>query len=212
MKAIICILFLLLIVTNHFAKGQNIDINIVKAVNDKDNSGVKAYQFLTDNVTTVIIAAPFVVGAVGLLNDDKKVAQNVATLAGSMAIAGLSSIALKLSLSRTRPFEAYPNEVDKLSTGGGSSFPSAHTSAAFSTATSLSLIYPKWYVIAPAMTWACLSGYSRVYLGVHYPSDVLAGAVLGAGSAYLSYYINKRIWAKHVHKSDFSYYNSTGGL
>lgn len=212
MKALICILFLLLLVSNHCANAQNIDINIVKAINDKDNSGVKAYQFLTDNVTTVMIATPFVVGAVGLLTDDKKVAQNVATIAGSMAIAGLSSIALKLSVSRARPFETYPNEVDKLSTGGGGSFPSAHTSAAFSTATSLCLVYPKWYVIAPAMTWACLSGYSRVYLGVHYPSDVLAGAALGAGSAYLSYYINKKIWVKHVHKSDFSYYNSTGGL
>lgn len=207
MKLIALILLLFVCVK---LSAQNLDINIVKSVNNKNNRGVAAYQFLTDNVTSVMIATPIVVGIVGLLSEDKKVYQNVSTIAGSIAIAGLSSLVLKRSFDRNRPFEDYPLEVDKLSTGGGSSFPSAHTSAAFSTATSLCLAYPKWYVIAPAMTWATYVGYSRVYLGVHYPSDVLAGAVLGAGSAYLSYYINKQIWKKHVHQSDLSYYNSTG--
>ena len=71
---------------------------------------------------------------------------------------------------------------------------------------SLSLIYPKWYVIAPAFTWAGLVGYSRVYLGVHYTSDVLAGAVLGSGSAYLSHYLNKKLWEKKKPKKSLAYY------
>jgi undecaprenyl-diphosphatase len=71
------------------------------------------------------------------------------------------------------------------------SFPSGHTSSAFNTATFICLTYPKWYVIAPAALWATSVAYSRMYLGVHYPSDVLAGAVLGAGTAYLTYYLNK---------------------
>jgi membrane-associated phospholipid phosphatase len=80
------------------------------------------------------------------------------------------------------------------------SFPSGHTSIAFATATALSLKYPKWYVIAPASIWACSVGYSRMNLGVHYPSDVFAGAVLGAGSAFLTYKINEWFWEKQHHK------------
>ncbi|MGL5772584.1 MAG: phosphatase PAP2 family protein, partial [Bacteroidales bacterium] len=47
------------------------------------------------------------------------------------------------------------------------------------------------YVIAPASLWALSVGYSRMQLGVHYPSDVAAGLAIGAGSAVLSHYANK---------------------
>ncbi|ULT24063.1 phosphatase PAP2 family protein [Sphingobacterium sp. E70] len=45
----------------------------------------------------------------------------------------------------------------------------------------MSRAYSKWYVVAPSLLWAGSVGYSRMYLGVHYPTDVLAGAVLGLG-------------------------------
>ncbi|HSC36729.1 MAG TPA: phosphatase PAP2 family protein, partial [Chitinophagaceae bacterium] len=66
------------------------------------------------------------------------------------------------------------------------SFPSGHTSSAFAMATSISMSYPKWYVIAPCYLWAGTVGVSRIVLGVHYPSDVLAGALVGMGSAYVT--------------------------
>jgi membrane-associated phospholipid phosphatase len=66
---------------------------------------------------------------------------------------------------------------------GSYSFPSGHTSSTFTTATALSIAYPKWYVIAPAFLWAGTVGYSRMYLGVHYPTDVATGAILGTGTA-----------------------------
>jgi len=71
------------------------------------------------------------------------------------------------------------------------SFPSGHTSEAFSTATALSLKYPEWYIIAPAYLWAGSVGYSRMNLGVHYPTDVLAGALLGTGTAFLTLKVNE---------------------
>jgi membrane-associated phospholipid phosphatase len=47
------------------------------------------------------------------------------------------------------------------------------------------MAYPKWYVVVPSFVWASSVGYSRMHLGVHYPSDVLVGALVGSGSAVL---------------------------
>lgn len=100
----------------------------------------------------------------------------------------------KILIDRKRPFEKYPDRVDEQERPGDPSFPSIHTASAFSLATSLSIKYPKWYVIAPSALWACSVGFSRMNQGVHYPSDVLAGAVLGTGCAFANVYINK--WLK----------------
>lgn len=65
------------------------------------------------------------------------------------------------------------------------SFPSGHAALSFAVATSLALSYPEAEVVAPVLVWAALVSLSRVWLGVHYPSDVLTGALLGvaAGSS-----------------------------
>ncbi len=60
--------------------------------------------------------------------------------------------------------------------------------------------YPKWYIIAPSFAWASAVGYSRMHLGVHYPSDVVSGAIVGSGSAYISYKLNKWINKKRSEK------------
>ena len=60
------------------------------------------------------------------------------------------------------------------------SLPSGHTAAAFVMATSIWAIYPQWLLLV--YSWAIAIGLSRIALGVHYPLDIVAGAVLGAGS------------------------------
>ncbi len=62
-------------------------------------------------------------------------------------------------------------------------FPSGHAAMAFALSTSYSLSHPKWYVVAPSLTWATATALSRVWRGRHYPSDILGGAVLGAAIA-----------------------------
>lgn len=65
------------------------------------------------------------------------------------------------------------------------SFPSGHAGVSAAIVASWSVSYPRWYVIGPGVLWAAGVAASRVYLGVHYPSDVVVGAVLGTGVALL---------------------------
>jgi undecaprenyl-diphosphatase len=62
------------------------------------------------------------------------------------------------------------------------SFPSGHTAAAFVIATLISHFFPA--LLVPVYFWAFLMGVSRIYLGVHYPTDILAGLVIGIISAF----------------------------
>jgi membrane-associated phospholipid phosphatase len=56
-------------------------------------------------------------------------------------------------------------------------------------------------VVAPAYTWAGLVAYSRMHLGVHYPTDLIAGAVLGSGTAILTHKANQWLQNKKKTKS-----------
>lgn len=113
----------------------------------------------------------------------------------TMAVSTAITFILKYTVNRKRPFEV-DSLITKASSGGGPSFPSGHTSLAFATATSLSFAYPKWYVIIPSYLWAGTVAYSRMYLGVHYPTDVWVGAVVGTLSGFLSYKLNNWIYHK----------------
>lgn len=57
------------------------------------------------------------------------------------------------------------------------SFPSGHTTSSFAITTVTLIMYP--YAFVPVLIFACLMGFSRIYLLVHYPTDVLAGIILG---------------------------------
>ncbi len=75
--------------------------------------------------------------------------------------------------------------------GGTYGFVSSHAANMFSiaTITGLLLLRKLKYFIIPALLWAALIGYSRIYLGVHYPSDVFGGAMLGAFIGILVYQV-----------------------
>jgi undecaprenyl-diphosphatase len=87
-----------------------------------------------------------------------------------------ASFGVKDLFQRARPFEAHP-QIHPLYVVHSSSFPAGHAATAFAGATVLAFVVPRvaWllYLIA------ALIGFSRVYVGVHYPTDVLGGAVIG---------------------------------
>lgn len=176
---------------------QNIDINLLRDINLNRNKSLDpSFRFLTNSVTPLTIAVPAGYITAYLIKRDSSSKSNAIIVCSSIIIAGVVSTSLKYAVNRDRPFVTYP-DVDKATSGGSPSFPSGHTSAAFSLATSVSITCPKWYVIAPSFLWASSVAYSRMDLGVHYPSDVLAGAIIGSGSAWLSYIINKRLMRRH---------------
>jgi len=80
--------------------------------------------------------------------------------------------------------------------GGNFGFVSSHASNSFAIATFVSMFFAKRWLTISMFLWAALVCYSRVYLGVHYPGDVLCGAIVGAGvgiSIWLpaNYFFNK---------------------
>lgn len=173
------------------ALAQNTDINLLKSINQSETAFKNNFFKATaESVTIFNIAAPVGLLTAGIIRHDKQLQKEALYVAGGFIVSSIVTQGMKRIIKRDRPFVTYPFIV-KRDVGGSYSFPSGHTSAAFCTATSLSLLFPKWYVIVPSYLYAASVGYSRMYQGVHYPSDVLVGAVVGAGSAWLSYKVEK---------------------
>jgi len=179
-------------------EAQNADINLLKTLNG--SSSITASEFISNTTTAVSFATPAIIGIVALIEKDDEMLKNSLYIGASIGVDGVLTYGLKKIIGRPRPSISYPNDIVAFESVSSLSMPSGHTSLSFATATALSIKYPKWYIIAPSYLWACSVGYSRMNLGVHYPSDVLAGAVLGAGSAYVTNKLNGWFWKKQNDK------------
>ncbi len=178
---------------------QNADIELLRQINNTKES-IGYSKFISNTTTKVAFGVPVVMGVVALLEKDDELLKSALFVGVSIGVGGVLTQALKYSINRPRPITLSDPYIVAYEPQRTLSFPSGHTSLAFSTATALSLKYPKWYVILPSYLWAGSVGYSRMNLGVHYPSDVLAGALLGAGSAYVTYKVNNWFWKKQENK------------
>ena len=186
-KSILC--FLIGWMALFQASAQNWDINTVKKVNNWDMHDLS--RGLSHSGLILPVGVPTAMGVYALIKKDQPLLKE-AIYIGTSVIEALSlTMAMKYTFDRQRPYEKYPDLIHPVSTEPDPSFPSGHTAAAFSLATSLSITYPKWYVIAPSAVWACGVGFARINQGVHYPSDVLIGATIGVGCAFANVYINR---------------------
>lgn len=107
----------------------------------------------------------------------RSVAFAVLLTAASVWTADVLALAVKVGVERPRPTKTIP-EADPLLGASGWSFPSGHAATAFAGAVALTYLWregaPFFFLLAAAIA------FSRVYVGVHYPGDVIAGAALGA--------------------------------
>lgn len=105
---------------------------------------------------------------------------------------------LKELFERVRPCNALPDVITPVGCAGGYSFPSNHALNNFAAAVFLLRIFPKYKWIF--LITATLVSISRIYIGVHYPSDVLGGAIIGSAFGYVFSIIAIKIEKYITHK------------
>lgn len=166
---------------------------------------LNSLQTLRSPALDWIMAALTYIGSTGLLwivpglvlFCRRRTRKSGAVILGAMLLGQLlGTMILKNIVMRPRPF-AFPQALMTADTlvipppMGRWSFPSSHTVTAFAGGAGIFLIHKKWGVVA--LITAALIGVSRLYLYVHFPTDVLAGAALGAVCALLVELIMKKI-------------------
>jgi len=139
---------------------------------------VPVLRIISSTTTFISIALALMVLIISIVKRSKSIYKQFFVLASVLILVAIISQGLKTFIYRDRPFTTHPF-IEKLSEGGDSSFPSGHTLEAFAMAVSLSLLFTKKKIVILVYVWAMLVAYSRMALGVHYPSDVLAGILIG---------------------------------
>jgi undecaprenyl-diphosphatase len=133
-----------------------------------------------------------VIGGVGALADyQARHRPRTALYSGFASVAAaLASEGAKPLIRRTRPPYGAAEIVPLVAIPVTYSFPSGHATTAFAAAAAADTFYPRLRVVLYGL--AGLVGFSRVYLGVHYPSDVAAGAVFGTGIGKATAWVFRR--------------------
>lgn len=131
-----------------------------------------------------------------------------------IAILGLAALilgnvvvyVLKYVVAEPRPFLVLSNVHQLVSESEVYSFPSGHSASSFAVATVLGLKYSlnfknkRFRLIYPLIAFAALIGFSRVYIGVHYPLDVVFGALIGVLSALTVLRLREDIFNSKISK------------
>jgi membrane-associated phospholipid phosphatase len=173
--------------------GSSIDDRIMIRFADNRTPRQTSFNYFiskTNIYGNALVPASLLIG--GTLSNNKEMRQNALYVASSSAISFATILIIKRIFKRPRPFRGN-FRIFPVYIAGDYSFPSGHAASSVSTATALSMAYPKWYVIAPAALWAGSVSYSRMYLGLHYPSDVATGALIGAGTSVYLNAVRKRV-------------------
>jgi undecaprenyl-diphosphatase len=140
------------------------------------------------SAVATLVSFAVIVAAIVYARVRKKSYRGAWQLAVTLLLAFLLNLGLKEMFDRERPFRTHET-IEQLSQGGSPSFPSGHTMEAFAMATALALLYRNRRITAAAFLWATVVGYSRMALGVHYPTDILGGIIAGTLSALLVGYL-----------------------
>ena len=193
-RTIFFVFFVSFVVSNLSA--QNWDINTLHRVNSWDNKFVRNYnKFISRSEPYVAIGVPVAMALTAWAKKDKDLLKDAVYVGTSVAGAFVVTYGMKYLVDRERPYDRYPDRVHPYSYESSPSFPSGHTAASFASVTALYLAGEKklW---KPALVLACLIAVSRLYLYVHYPTDVLGGMIFGILAGFAGYWIVKLLETK----------------
>jgi undecaprenyl-diphosphatase len=176
---------------------DNWDVRLFRSINNNRNPFKDRFFDTFDRsmlpVSILLPVSQFIYGRAY----DKTYDENSAYLLfGAEITNGLLTFGTKLFVKRERPLNALPNCYCKSKPIlDVYSFPSGHSSTSFTIATMYTLRYSKYpQVYLPMYAWAVIVAYGRPYFGMHYPTDLIAGALYGAGSSLLIYSLRKELF------------------
>jgi undecaprenyl-diphosphatase len=192
MRKLLMLVTLFICLFTTVTQAQSIaELNTLRRINP-NNPNNAVWNNLSNTSKYISVGVPVGYFVAGLMHDDKALKQKAAYTAAAILLNTASTTLLKNVIKRERPYNSYtgifPDKIES-----DYAFPSGHTSSAFATATSLAIATKKWYVAVPAFAWSAGVGYSRIYLGQHYPSDVIMGALVGSSSALICHWATKQL-------------------
>lgn len=190
-KLLLLVTLLFLMFANNVQAQSMNEVNTLRRINP-NNPNSAIWNNLSNTAKYISVGVPVGYFVAGLMHDDKALKQKAAYTAATILLNTASTTLLKNVVKRERPYNTYtgifPDKIES-----DYAFPSGHTSSAFATATSLAIATKKWYVAVPAFAWSAGVGYSRIYVGQHYPSDVIMGALVGSSSALICHWATKQL-------------------
>ncbi|MFN7601682.1 MAG: phosphatase PAP2 family protein [Bacteroidota bacterium] len=154
-------------------------LDFIAALQQAGNPNITAtLQFISDSITFVSFGVPLAMLIWGERGTSKKKSRLSFLYVGlSIGVAGLVSYLIKKTTSIPRPYEI-DARITQWSVGGGYSFPSGHTTDACASAIASIFLYRDPRLGIPMLLWATTVAFSRIYLGVHYPFDILGGILI----------------------------------
>ena len=172
------------VLTSFNQQFNDLDIGILRTISEGRNPYFDPFFIaVTNSAAAIAFGVPGIILIAGLIKRNKLMWHRALAVLIPVALSALMANILRYIFDTPRPFELYPF-IEKLSTGGSPSFPSGHTADAFAFAVAALLVARNKIWAVPLLLWAALVATSRMWLGVHFPSDVLAGAVIGSLSAF----------------------------
>ena len=157
-------------------KEQNI---IVELQLHQSPGSIRFFQVVSDSINYFSLGIPALFLVVGLVRKRKIWVRQALIILLGIALGGLISATLKRTIKEPRPYEV-DSRIAQLSVGGSNSFPSGHTVEATAAAIGFSVILFRTPLsIVLSITWALLIMFSRIVLGVHNFTDILAGMAIG---------------------------------